>query len=203
MIDQSEPPEDGEQATEETQPLPTAVIDDAERLRRLERNAIDPDERAVYATRRERLLEHHEYTDHIRDDDGDEVLVLHPDEWHDSEEGVIRTDRIEDLSRAVEVPLDGPGAPEEWETIDEQNRSLAEQVREDHGPVHGATAEALADFMSNHYAKPITNASSDELEEFRTDYFVRNAWPSAEQTQSLDESVELVFETAGVSMPGR
>ena len=184
---------------QETGDLPSDVVDEAERLRRLERNAVDDGEADAYADRRETILDRYDYTDHIRTDDGNEVLVLHPAEWQDEE--VIRTDRIDDLSRAVELPLDGAGDPDEWEAVDEQNRALAAAVREDHGDVHGDTAAALADCMSNHYAKPITSASRDELLEFRNEYFVRNAWPSSEQRAVVDDSLELVFETAEKPCP--
>ncbi|MFP9192699.1 DUF7108 family protein [Natronosalvus vescus] len=181
--------------------LPARIIEEAERLRRLERNAIDEGEQVAYADRREAMLEEYGFTDHVRLDDANEVLVLHPVEWHDPEEGVIRTDRIEDLSRAIEIPLEGSGDPDDWDTVDEQNRALAAAVREEHGDVHGDTADALADFMGNHYAKPIPSASTAELEEFCTEYFVRNAWPSSEQRACLDDSLERIFETAEKPVP--
>ncbi len=183
--------------------LPPSVIDEAERLRRLERNATDEGEAMAYADRRATLLARYDFTDRVRSDDGEEVLVLHPTAWHDPNEEVIRTDRIEDLSRAVEILLDGPGDPENWDALEAENRALARSVADEHGGVHGATAEALADFMSNHYAKPITSASRAELEEFRTEYFVRNAWPTEEQKRLLEDSLERVFETAGETVPGR
>ncbi|WP_312908109.1 DUF7108 family protein [Natronosalvus caseinilyticus] len=199
---ESEPGEnDADHASDAAHDLPAEVVDEAERLRRLERNAVDEGEREAYADRRKRLLEEHDYTDHVRADDGDEVLVLHPEEWHDEEAGVIRTDRIEDLTRAVEIPLDGSGDPEDWDTVDERNRALAAEVRDVHGDVHGDTAEALADFMGNHYAKPITSASSDELAEFRSEYFVRNAWPSEKQRDAIDNSLERIYETAEKPVP--
>ncbi|MFP8958453.1 rnhA operon protein [Natrialbaceae archaeon A-CW3] len=201
-VDEADVPDEADELDEAVHDeLPADVIDEAERLRRLERNAIDEGEQAAYADRREMMLAEYEFTDRVRLDDGDEVLVLHPEEWHDPDEGVIRTDRIEDLSRAVEIPLEGAGDPDDWDTVDEQNRTLAAAVREEHGGVHGDTADALADFMGNHYAKPITSASGDELEEFRTEYFVRNAWPSAEQRACLDDSLERIYETAEKPVP--
>ena len=201
-LDRTEP-EPTETESDTTTELPPSVIDEAERLRRLERNAVDEGARQAYADRRATVLEEYGFTDHVRLDDGDETLVLHPEEWHDEDAGVIRTDRIEDLSRAVEIPLDGPGDPEDWEAVDDRNRELAATVREEHGDVHGDTADALADFMGNHYAKPITSASGDELEEFVTEYFVRNAWPSDRQRKLVDVSLEYVFEAAGKPMPER
>ena len=179
--------------------LPADVVDEAERLTRLERTAPDPEEADAHADRRDRLLSEYEFTARIRDDDGDDVLVLHPEEWH--EDGVIRTDRIEDISRAVEVPLEGTGDPDEWADVDAHNREIAAAVREAHGEVHGDNADALADFVGNHYAKTIESLTGPELAEFREEYFVRNAWPSEEQRAAIDDSIALVYETAGASVP--
>ena len=179
--------------------LPTAVVESAERLTRLERNAVDERERERYTERRDAILEGYEFTSRVRDGDDGETLVLYPDEWVES--GVIRTDRIEDVSRAIEVPLDGPGNPNDWEELDARNRELVEAIRDRYGEIHGDNAVALADFMGNHCAKPIENASADDLEEFRTEYFVRNAWPSDEQVAAIADSLEYVFETADEPMP--
>jgi len=86
--------------------LPREVVDEVERLTRLERTAVDENEVEAYENRSDELLDEHDFTSRIRNDDGDDVLVLHPEEWH--EDGVIRTDRIEDIDRAVEIPLEGP-----------------------------------------------------------------------------------------------
>ncbi|MFC6718669.1 rnhA operon protein [Natrialbaceae archaeon GCM10025810] len=180
--------------------LPREVVEEAERLTRLARSAVDEAEREAHERRRANVLSEFEFTARVREDDGNEVLVLHPAEWR--EDGVIRTDRIDDLSRAVEIPLDGPDDPDDWEAVDERNRDLVAAVREVHGDVHGDTAAALADFMSNHYAKPIESATGEELTEFCTEYFVRNAWPSLEQREKLEESIRRVFETAGRNVPG-
>jgi len=135
------------------------------------------------------------------DDDGDDVLVLHPEEWH--EDGVIRTDRIEDIDRAVEVPLEGTGDPDDWDDVDAHNRDLVATVRDAHGDVHGDNAAILADFAGNHYAKPIESLTGEELAEFRSEYLVRNAWPSEKQRDVIDESIELIFETAEEQVPER
>ncbi|SFS49733.1 DUF7108 family protein [Halostagnicola kamekurae] len=197
--DEAEPT--SRETTEEAgESLPREVIDDAERLTRLERNAVDDEEAAAYEAERETLLEDHEYTARVRTED-DDVLVLHPQEWHDEDAGVIRTDRIDDLERAVEIPLEGAGDPDDWEAVDVANRELVDDVRTAHGEVHGDNAALLADFMGNHYAKPIESATAAELSEFRTEYVVRNAWPSDEQRDALERSIELVFETAGEPVP--
>ncbi|RKD94826.1 DUF7108 family protein [Halopiger aswanensis] len=186
-----------ETASEE---LPDDVVDEAERLAHLERAAVDDNEAEAYAERRDDLLADHDFTSRIREED-DATLVLHPEEWHDDEAGVIRTDRIDDLSRAVEIPLEGTGDPDDWDDVDAHNRELAAAVREEYGDAHGANADILADFVGNHYAKPIESLTGSELREFRTDYYVRNAWPSEEQREVIDESIALVYETAGEPMP--
>lgn len=187
--------DESEGATEE---LPSDVVDDAERLTRLARTTTAEDERTIHLERRSQLLEEYDFTARVRDDD-DATLVLHPAEWN--ADGVIRTDRIEDISRAVEIPLEGAEDPDDWDAVDDRNRELAAEVRAAHGDVHGDNALALADFFGNHYAKPIEGATAAELEEFCLDYFVRNAWPSAEQRDAIEESIRLVFETADEPVP--
>lgn len=179
--------------------LPADVVDDIERLTRLARATRDEHEAAQYAQRRDELLSAHEFTARIREEADGDVLVCHPERW--LADGVIRTDRIEDVSRAVEVPLEGAEDPEDWAAVDEHNRAIARTVRDTHGEVHGANATALADFVSNHYAKSIESLTAAELEEFREEYFVRNAWPTDRQRAVIDESIRLVFETADVSVP--
>ena len=184
----------------ETEELPADVVDEAERLAELERAATDGNEAQAYAEHREDLLEDHAFTSRIRTE-GDATLVLHPEEWHDESEGVVRTEHIDDISRAIEIPLEGTGDPDDWDSVDEHNRDLAARVREEHGDVHGDNADALADFVSNHYAKLIESLTGPELSEFRTEYFVRNAWPTEKQRAAIDESIRLVYETAGESVP--
>lgn len=186
-----------------TDELPADAVDEAERLTRLARRATDDAESRAYRRRRDERLADHGFTARIRDDDGDATLVLHPAEWYDDEAGVVRTDRIEDTSRALEIPLEGTGDPDDWDEIDAHNRALVERVRADHGDVHGDNAAALADFGGNHYAKRLEELTDAELEEFRTDYFRRNAWPSAEQRAAIDESIVLVYEAADAPVPGR
>ncbi|WP_226007150.1 DUF7108 family protein [Natrinema salinisoli] len=190
---------DGAEAETNDTELPRDVVDEIERLTRLERSAVDDNEIEAYETRRDELLDEHDFTSRIRDDDGDDVLVCHPDEWH--EEGVIRTERIENIDRAVEIPLEGTEDPDDWEAVDEHNRALVADVREAHGDVHGDNAAVLADFAGNHYAKPMESLTGEELAEFRTDYVVRNAWPSEKQQEVIAESIRLVFETAGEPVP--
>lgn len=196
---ESPPADDTDEADPE---LPADLVDDAERLTRLARHATDENERTAYVDRRTRALAEYGFTARVREDSGDATLVLHPEEWHDEDEGVIRTDRIHDISRAIEIPLDGTGDPDDWDTVEEHNRTLVREVETAHGAVHGANASALADFLSNHYAKPIESATASELTEFRSEYFVRNAWPSKKQRKLIDDSIRLVYETASEPVPG-
>ncbi|WP_324756663.1 DUF7108 domain-containing protein [Haloarcula sp. GH36] len=181
--------------------LPADVIEEAERLTRLARQAVDEDEARAYRDDREALLATHDYTARVREDDTGDVLVCHPQEW--VEDGVIRPGRVEDIDRGVERQLSGTGDPNEWADVADANEAVAEAVAEAHGQVHGATAQALADFMSNHYAKPIADATPAELAEFETDYFRRNAWPTERQRSLLEESVELAVEKAESRSPER
>jgi hypothetical protein len=172
--------------------LPAEAVERAERLTRLAREAVDDAEAAAYRADRADVLADHGFTARVREDDAGETLVLHPDEW--TEDGTIRTDRIEDTSRAVEVSLSGPGDPDEWDAVDEHNREVVARVREAHDEVHGDNAEAFADFMSNHCARPVESATDDEVAEFLSEYFPRNAWPSEKQRAAVEESLELVFQ---------
>jgi hypothetical protein len=189
----------------ETDPLdradtpPEAVVEEAERLTRLAREATVDAETRAYREDRDGLLDDHDYTARVRADETRDVLVLHPQEWVG--DGAIRTDRIEDIDRGIEVPLSGSGEADEWAVIDDHNRELVAAVREAHGDVHGDNAAALADFIGNHYAKPVESATRPELEEFIGDYFPRNAWPTDEQRAVVEKSVRLVFDAADERCP--
>jgi len=174
--------------------LPADTIDEAERLTRLARNAVDDAEATAYREDRATLLGDHDYTARVREEDTGDVLVCYPTEW--VEDGVIRPDRVEDTDRGVEVRLSGPGDPDEWSDVAAANDDVVETVNDEHGEVHAETARALADFMGNHYAKPIADATPEELAEFREEYFPRNAWPSEAQKARLSESVQLAVDVA-------
>lgn len=178
---------------------PAAVVEAAERLTRRAREAVDEAEAAAYLRDRDERLAGHGYTARVREDDSRDVLVLHPERW--TEDGTIRTDRIEDIDRGVEVPLSGPGEADDWAAVDEHNRDLVATVREYHGEVHAANAAALADFMGNHYAKPIESATRSELLEFLEEYFPRNAWPTDEQRAVVEKSVRVTFDAADERCP--
>ncbi|AUV83877.1 rnhA operon protein [Salinigranum rubrum] len=177
--------------------LPADLLDDAERLTRLARDVPNPDEAAAHRNRRDELLAEHGYTARYREDD--DTLVLNPSDWF--EDGVARTDRIDDLSRAVEVPLSDAGADDDWREVEAENAALVERVSEEHGAVHAANARAFADFLGNHYTRRIEAASGREVREFLTEYYPRNAWPTAEQKAVVEESLRLLFDAAGRDRP--
>jgi hypothetical protein len=189
----------GESASDEGgNELPEAVIERAVTLTRRARSAVDDNERAAYLADRDDLLAESGFRARVRDEDR-AVLVLYPEEW--VEDGTVCPERIENIDRGVERPLEGVGETDDWETIDAHNRDLADAVADEHGPDHGANAHALADFMGNHYSKPIESATREELELFLEEYFLRNAWPTDDQKAVVRESVRLVFEQAGEPAP--
>ncbi|MEY7848197.1 rnhA operon protein [Natrarchaeobius sp. A-rgal3] len=192
-------PDDADASGTGDDEVPADVVREVERLTRIARSTPDDNEARARERRREKLLTAYGFTARVREDDTDAVLVLYPDEWR--EDGVVRTERIEDVSRAVEVSLEGAGDPDDWSVVDEHNRELAARVGKRHGDVHGANATALADFVGNHYAKRIESLTGPELSEFCTEYFVRNAWPSQDQRGVVEESIELVYETAEEPVP--
>lgn len=182
----------------EDRTLSDGVVEEVERLTRLARRAADPAERAAYEERRERLLAARGFEARVRE--ADDTLVCYPANWLD-DAGVVRTDRIETTDRAVEIPLSGPGDPEEWEAVEADNAALVSAVAEaadEAGAAHAANARAFADFMGNHYAKRIPRATPAEVEEFLAEYYPRNAWPSDRERALVEDSLRLLFETADV-----
>ncbi|MEF8756985.1 MAG: rnhA operon protein [Halobacteriales archaeon] len=174
--------------------LPRDVVETAAAQTRRARRARDEKQAERHRERRAALLDGRGYSARVREEDTRDVLVLYPDEWLD--DGTVRTDRIEDLDRAVEVVLSGAGDPDDWDAVDAHNRRVAERVRDRHGDVHGDNADALADFVGNHYAKPIEDATPEERAEFLAEYFPRNAWPDDRQREAVERSVELAVEAA-------
>lgn len=145
--------------------------------------------------RRDELLANH---DHHAIERGDDTLVLHPDEW--IEDGTVQPDRIEETDRAIERQLVDTtvraNTDADWERVADHNRGIAARVTEQYSEIHGTNAKALADFMSNHYATPIENATQGMVEEFRTEYYPRNAWPTEKQSAVIEKSIEMTLETA-------
>ena len=175
--------------------LPESVVEDAERLTRLAREATDPDEAEAYRAERDASLADHGYAARVREDDDGAVLVCYPDEW--LADGTVRIDAIEDVDRGIERRLSGPASGEDWGRIDAHNRAVVRAVAERHGEPHASTTRALADFASNHYAKAIEDLTDGECREFRTEYFRRNAWPSDDQVSRVGESVRIARDVAG------
>lgn len=169
--------------------LPRAIRETAERLARQERRADDGDAARLRA-RREALLGEYGFTSRIRHDENRSVLVCYPSEWIDS--GTIDRDAIDDLERAVELPLDAVDDDESWSAIAAENRQLAARIRDLHGPVHGANADAFVAFMNNHRARSVRQTSDEDVEEFLAEYYPRNAWPSESERAVVEESIELL-----------
>lgn len=186
-------------ATEPTSELPHAVVEAAERLTRLARRAVDEGEAEAYRADRDARLVEHGFTARVREEERRDVLVLYPSEW--MEDGTVRLDRIEDRSRAHEIPLGGVGEEDEWETVEAHNAELVERVAEEAGAVHAANARAFADFMGNHYVRRMESAGEREVRDFLEEYFPRNAWPSDEQREVVEASLRLVFEAGGAEAP--
>ncbi len=177
--------------------LPDDAINEAERLTRLARDAVDEDESEAYRAERDDIVTEHGYVAREREDDDGAVLVCYPDEWIEGD--TVRPERIDDVDRGVERPLSGPGEGD-YESVAEYNDEIVAAAAEA-GPVHEANVRALADFAGNHYAKPITDLTRAELEEFCEEYFVRNAWPTEDQRELVDDSIRLAFEKSETACP--
>ena len=177
--------------------LPEDLRSEVERLTRLARDVPDPDEAAAHRERRDDLLSDHGYTARYREED--DTLVLNPAEWF--EDGVARVDRMDDLSRAVELPLTDAGADDEWRDVEAHNAELVDLVDAEYGPVHAANARAFADFVGNHYTRTVESVSGREVREFLEEYYPRNAWPTDEQKAVVEMSLRHLFSVAAVDLP--
>jgi hypothetical protein len=182
----------GEGADARVPDVPPAVVDEAERLTRLAREAVDPAAAEHYRERRDALAADHAYTPRLREED--DTLVLYPDEWMAS--GTVQLDRIENTDRAVEVSLSGPGDADRYRAVADYNDAVVEAVAERAGDVHAATARSFAAFMSNHYVRTVDDATPEMRAEFREEYFPRNGWPTDEQLAVLEESIATVESVA-------
>jgi len=185
---------DSESDAEDDPELPPDAREEAERLTRLARNSVDEGATAAYLDHREELLSEYDFTARVREEDPGATLVCHPAEW--VTDGTVRIEAIEDTGRAFEIPLEGPADPDDWEAVDAHNRELVAELREQEGEIHAETAAAFADFIANHYAKRVEAATEDEVSEFLTEYFPRNAWPTDEQREKAARSVRLLRELA-------
>jgi hypothetical protein len=180
------------------QEVPEEAVSEAERLTRLAEEAVDDDAAEAYREHRDDLVEEHDFTARVREED--DTLVLYPDEW--VEDDVVQLERIEDTDRGIEVSLSGPDHGAEWEAVEAANAAVVDAVEERYGPEHAANVRAFADFMGNHYLKRVSDATRAEKEEFLTEYYPRNAWPSKEQESIVAESVELVTDVVDDGVPG-
>ena len=194
--DDSENAADAPDRDEERVPdVPVEAVDEAERLTRLAREAESAEptpeiEEAAdqYRERRDALAAEYGYTARVRGED--DTLVLYPDEW--MEGGTVQLDRVEDTDRAVEVSLSGPGDADRYREVAAYNEAVAEAVAEREADVHARTAETFAAFMSNHYVRPVDDATPAMRAEFREEYLVRNGWPTDEQLAAVDESLSVI-----------
>ncbi len=173
--------------------LPAAIRETALGLARKESRS-SAEEAARLRARREALLEEFGFTSRIRDEDERAVLVCYPSEW--IVEGTIDREAIDDIDRAVELPIDGPVDPESWSALATDNQKLAKQVHTHHGPIHGNNADAFVVFMNNHRARPVRSATSDDIEEFLTEYYPRNAWANEDERAVVEDSLDLLFKLA-------
>ncbi|RAW44642.1 hypothetical protein DQW50_13505 [Halorubrum sp. 48-1-W] len=181
-----------EEGTGRVPDVPREVVEEAERLTRLARDAVDPAATEGYRDRRDELVTDHEYTPRLREED--DTLVLYPEEWMES--GTVQLDRVEDTDRAVEVSLSGPGDADRYREVAAYNDAVVDAVAERAGGVHAETARSFAAFMSNHYVRAVDDATPEMRAEFREEFFPRNAWPTDEQRTALEESLETIERVA-------
>ncbi len=178
--------------------LPDDVVDEAVELSQKAHLPNFPTER--FEQERDEVLARYGFRARIRDDESlDRVLVCYPAEW--VTDGEVRVSRVEDTGRAVERPLFQTETDEEWSEINAHNQAVVARIREEYSDVHGDNVQAFSDFMSNHYKRRIESASNRELEEFLSEYFPRNAWPSDAQKQVIEESLRMVFTETDASVP--
>ena len=175
--------------------LPAAVIETAEQLTRNARR-VDGERATTLRDRRDELLAEYGFAARVRAEGDGDVLVCYPANW--LEDGEVVFDRIEDRSRAVERPLSGT---DDWDAVERANRQIVAHVADEHGDVHAANVRAFADFMGNHHATRIADATEDHVAEFRAEYYPRNAWPDDDQRAIVAESLRLAFTCAGVEHP--
>jgi len=179
--------------------LPPDVLAEVERLTLLARSVAGETEATAHREARDARLYEFGFRARVREEADREVLVCYPAEW--MADGVVQLDRIEDRSRAVEIPLSGVGEEDEWAVVEAHNRDVVADVDATAGPVHAANASAFADFMGNHYVRRVESAGEAEVREFIEHYFPRNAWPSSEQRDVVHESLRLVFDVADGEPP--
>lgn len=142
-----------------------------------------------YIRERDNILERHGYTARIRGEDN--TLVLYPLDWID-DGGEVDFDQIQDTSKAIEESLSGVNEGADWEDIEEMNSEIVSAVREEYGDTHAENVRAFADYMGNHFLKVVTEATQEEKEKFKQDYYIRNVWSDESQESVLEESLDLI-----------
>lgn len=164
------------------------TVDRIVSLTRAIRDAEDQAEQAHHERRRAKLLEAIDRRLHVREDDDGAWVILYPAAWMD--DGTVDPDSIDDRTRAIERPVDPAAIERSFEVVDRHNRRVASAVERRFGPTHGETVDALATYLSNHHLTRIGDATPEQLQTFRRDYFIRNAWPTGEQRALVDRSIE-------------
>ena len=179
--------------------LPEPVVKTALAMTRALRRGTHPDA-SVLRARRDELLESFGYAARVREDDAGPVLICYPESW--LENGVFQPAELESTANAFERPLfPGPDA-DGWDAIHAHNQALAATVTREFGETHGANARAFGMYMANHYEERIEAATHSQVEEFLSEYFPRNAWPTPAQAAVIETSLENVFSVADEPVPG-
>jgi hypothetical protein len=186
-----------ETADEADREVPESVVDEAERLTRLARDATDPEERTSYERDRDERLEPYDFVARYRAED--DTLVVHPAEW--VVDDAVHPELIVDIDRAIERSLTGAGDEADWGAVEAHNAEVVAAVRESADDRHARNARAFADFMGNHYARKVETASGGEIREFLDEYYPRNAWPTDEEKAVIAQSLEMVFDAADAELP--
>ncbi|MFC6731982.1 MULTISPECIES: rnhA operon protein [unclassified Haladaptatus] len=179
--------------------VPDDVIAEAERLTRLALSVVDENEAAAHRARRDQLVAGYDFVARVREEGTRHTLVLYPTEWVEDDE--VQFDRIRDTSRAIERVIDGTGAESEWEAVEAHNQALVEQISTEFGDDHAANVRKFADFMGNHYVRRLDSATTAEVEEFLSEYYLRNTWPTDAQKTIVRASLARAFELAGRESP--
>lgn len=158
-----------------------------EEVIRLTREALAGDEEA--RMERDEFVQRHGYRARYREDD--RVLVLYPDDW--VEDGEVVLDEVEDVDRALEVDLE---REMEWRDAHRENEEVLREFEERFDDWQAYNARAFTEFLENHYSTSIHGATERLVEEFLGEYYPRNVWPPEEAEGCVEESVELLLETA-------
>lgn len=136
---------------------------------------------------RDKLADEHGYVARERDDG---VLVLHPDDW--IEDGVVDLDAF-DADEAYEIPLEGRS----FEEAHEANDAVLDEFSADAHEADLFNVRSFAEFCENHHSVAVENATTEQVDEFVNDYYVRNVWATDEAEERLEESLSRLFEFVG------